>query len=335
MVTIKMIAEKAGVSIATVSRVLNNDKTMSVNPQTRQNIFNIAEELGYTKYKKNLLSKQKRKRIAIMQWYTKAEEFNDLYYYAIRIGIERKAMELGYDIVRLFHKDNLDQLQGVDGIIAVGKYSKKQIKQFESFSDHLVFVDSDTLNDGHSCVTTDFKHAVYNSLDHFIENGLTKIGILVGEERTEDREEMLIDPRFSAFKQYLTAKKLYRSDYVFIGHFSIEDGYRLMKEAIVSQEQDFPQAFFIASDTMAIGALRALQEAGYRVPEDVSLISFNDTPIAKQVYPALSCVTVFTEEMGMAAMDTLDRHLHSFAPQVPTMLQLATSLTLRESSKNK
>lgn len=334
MVTIKMIAEKAGVSIATVSRVLNNDKTMSVNPQTRQNIFDIAEELGYTKYKKNLLSKKKRKRVAIMQWYTKIEEFNDLYYYAIRIGIERKAMELGYDIVRLFHKDNLDQLQGVDGIIAVGKYSKKQIKQFESFSDHLVFVDSDTLNDGHSCVTTDFKHAVYNSLDHFIENGQTKIGILVGEERTEDREEMLIDPRFSAFKQYLTAKKLYRSDYVFIGQFNIDDGYRLMKEAMDTQANDFPQAFFIASDSMAIGALRALQENGYQVPEDVSLISFNDTPIAKQVYPALSCVTVFTEEMGMAAMDTLDRHIHSFAPQVPTMLQLATSLTLRDSSKN-
>lgn len=329
-----MIAEKAGVSIATVSRVLNKDETMSVNPQTRQNIFDIAEELGYTKYKRNLLSKKKKKRIAIIQWYTKAEEFNDLYYYAIRIGIERRAQELNYEILRIFHDEPLSNVGQVDGIIAIGKYSKKQIKLFEALSDNLIFVDSDTLNDGHSCVTTDFRHAVENALEHFLQQHQTKIGILVGEERTEDREEMLIDPRFSAFKSYLSAKKLYRSDYVFIGQFSTEAGYQLMKQAITELKEELPQAFFIASDAMAIGALRALQEAGLQVPQDVSLISFNDTPIAKQVYPALSCVTVFTEEMGMAAMDTLDRHLHSFAPQIPTMLQLATSLTLRDSSLN-
>lgn len=334
MATIKMISEKAGVSIATVSRVLNNDKTMSVNPETRKTIFDIADQLGYTKYKKNLMAKQERKRLAIIQWYTEAEEFKDLYYYAIRIGIERRAMELDYELIRLFHNDTLEPLKTVDGAIAIGKYSKQQIKQFESLCQHLVFVDSDTLNDGHSCVTTDFKHAVRNVLDHFIQQGQLKIGMLVGEEHTEDKVEILIDPRFSAFKNYLTTKKLYRSDYVFIGQFNADSGYRLMTEALQKQGHDFPQAFFIASDAMAIGALRALQEAGKAVPTEVSLIAFNDTPVAKQVYPALSCVTVFTEEMGIAAMNTLHRNINSFAPQIPALIQLATTLTLRDSSQN-
>ena len=63
-------------------------------------------------------------------------------------------------------------------------------------------------------------------------------------------------------------------------------------------EIDFRQPFFMASDALAVGALRALQEASIPVPDRVSLISFNDTSIAKHVYPPLSTVTVYTEEMG-------------------------------------
>lgn len=93
MATIKDIATKAGVSAATVSRVLNYDETMSVSPDTRNRIFKIAEELNYVKHtqnKKQIKDRPLEKRLAIIQWYTEQEEVHDLYYYAIRLGSKNK-----------------------------------------------------------------------------------------------------------------------------------------------------------------------------------------------------------------------------------------------------
>lgn len=90
MATIKDIAKSAGVSPATVSRVLNHDQSMSVSDETRQKIFDIAEELEYKKTKRRDKRYSQNRRIAIVEWYTEEEELDDLYYYAIRLGVEKK-----------------------------------------------------------------------------------------------------------------------------------------------------------------------------------------------------------------------------------------------------
>ena len=105
-----------------------------------------------------------------------------------------------------------------------------------------------------------------------------------------------------------------------------------MKELIYQQKERMPKALFIASDALAIGALRALQESGIAVPQDVQIISFNDTSIAKYVYPPLSTVTVFTEEMGKQALQMLDQMIKTDESSIPYMIKLSTKLTLRESS---
>ena len=89
----------------------------------------------------------------------------------------------------------------------------------------------------------------------------------------------------------------------------------------------------MASDALAVGAMRALQEASIPIPEQVSLISFNDTSIAKYVYPALSTVTVFTEEMGRQGLNLLHQELTENSLGIPYKITLATKLTLRESSR--
>ena len=334
MATIKDIAERASVSVATVSRVLNNDATMSVSAETRQKIFETADSLGYIKYKRNSASSKFKKRIAVIQWYTEQEESQDLYYYSIRVGIEEQALTLGYDIVRIFNDTPLSNAKNIDGIVAVGKYSYTQIKELEKLSPNLIFVDSDTLNYGHTCITTDFENSVINALDHFITNKQYRIGMLAGEEFTADKKTPLIDPRFYTFKNYLSAQRLYNSKYVYIGKFTTDDGYTLMKQAIVDHKDNLPQAFFIANDALAIGALRALHEANIKVPEQVSIISFNDTAIARQVYPPLSSITVFTEEMGKTAISTLCNILNNNTINIPIMIKLSTKLNLRSSSIN-
>ena len=156
--------------------------------------------------------------------------------------------------------------------------------------------------------------------------------MIAGREETTDGTTSLDDPRLACFCRYLSDKGLYQPAYVKIGKFSSESGYQLMKDMIDQQKEQMPQAFFIASDALAVGALRALQEAGIAVPQDVQIISFNDTSIAKYVYPPLSTVTVFTEEMGKQALQMLDQMIKTDESPIPYMIKLSTKLTLRESS---
>lgn len=333
MVTIKDIAKKAEVSAATVSRVLNQDPKLSVSPETRQKILDVAQSLNYTKHLRSAIAPEKApKTIAIVEWYSEQEELNDLYYYAIRLGVEERAQELGYQIVRAFNNDHYNLDKNLAGLIALGKFSPQQVRELEDLCPTLLFVDSDTLKDGHSCVTTDFDHAVISVLDYFLGKGQSRIGMLAGEEATTDGQLPLIDQRFRTFKNYMTELGLYQPEHVYVGPFSAPSGYQLMSQAITDLGDDLPEAFFIANDTLALGALRALQERQIPVPGRVSLISFNDTPITKQVYPALSSVTVYTSEMGKTAVDMLHQRLETPSHSIPTLVKLATKLTLRDSS---
>ena len=234
--------------------------------------------------------------------------------------------------MRILNNDSLSQLEQIDGIIAIGKFSTKQVKELEQYSPALVFVDSDTLDQGHSCVTTDFEHAVTHVLHHFLQQGIREIGMIAGREETTDGTISLDDPRLACFYRYLSDIGLYQPAYVKVGKFSSESGYQLMKDMIDQQKEQMPKAFFIASDALAVGALRALQEAGIAVPQDVQIISFNDTSIAKYVYPPLSTVTVFTEEMGKQALQMLDQMIKTDESSIPYMIKLSTKLTLRASS---
>ncbi|MFT8949704.1 MAG: LacI family DNA-binding transcriptional regulator [Liquorilactobacillus hordei] len=334
MATIRDIAEKAKVSTATVSRVLNMDSTLSVSEETKARIFEVAESLKYVKTKRMNHRKNTRK-IALVEWYSQKEELDDLYYYSIRAGIEKKAHDLDFEVVRYFQSEFGEKLRDVDGVIAIGKYSKQQQTLMASLNEHLVFVDSNTLNTGFDCVVTDFTNSISELLDHFMSKGQKKIGMLVGEEHTMDMVESLIDPRLIAFKNYLNNYHLYNPKYVYIGKFTADSGYNMMKKAITELQKDLPQAFFAANDSIAIGAMKALKEAEIDVPNQVSVVAFNDTSISKYITPSLSSVHVFTEEMGKLALMLLNTfHIESKDPHPAQMITLATDLVLRDSTIN-
>ena len=125
----------------------------------------------------------------------------------------------------------------------------------------------------------------------------------------------------------------YRDELVFQGSFTAQSGYDLMKELFRIWETNCHQHFLHASDSLAIGALRALQEAGISLPDRVSLISFNDTSLTKQVYPPLSSITVYTEEMGRAGMDILNKEvLHGRKIPSLTMLGNQTDIERKYST---
>ena len=235
--------------------------------------------------------------------------------------------------MRYFNDQPFTLSEEVIGILCIGKFSQDQISSFEEYQKPLVFIDSDTLSLGHTCVITDFENAIKQVIDFYTQHGIKKIGILTGLEVTTDQEELIQDKRLKYYKSYTQEKGIYHEEFVFQGQFSAQSGYDLMKEAIDSLGDKLPPAFFAASDSLAIGALRALQEAGIGLPERVSMISFNDTILTKQVFPPLSSITVYTEEMGRTGMDILNKEvLHG--RKVPSLTMLGTRLTLRESTLN-
>lgn len=334
MATIKDIAHLAQVSSATVSRVLNHDSSMSVSNETKERIFNAAHQLNYQKTGSHTTKKSANKKIAIIEWYTEQQELNDRYYFTLREGIEKRAQALGYSIVRLFHTDPLEKAAACAGILALGKFSTAQIKELGQLSDNIVFVDCDTLFAGYSCVIPDFDNGVASVLAHFKHAGLTKIGMLAGEEHTSDQEESLLDPRFLSFKKMLTTQKEYDRHYVYVGDFTMDSGYQLMQHALADLKNNLPEAFFVANDSLAVGALRALQEKNIKVPEDISIISFNDSSLAKFVYPKLSSVHVPTQQMGATAVELLASQLASPGTEnSPIKITHGVRLVTRDSSK--
>lgn len=327
MATIKDIAQKAGVSPATVSRVLNYDPDLSVSKETEQKVFEIAEALNYTKHK------NKRRESAVLrlvQWYDSEEELADLYYLAIRLGIEKRAEELNIRLI----KEQMSELSDTEtqGTIAVGKFDQAQMKQLKKLNEELLFVDFDGLSLGINSLVVDFSQGVQLIVDQFIKEKHERIGILSGMEYTKGSRHEIDDPRFLVFREYLTRLKLYNEADHLQGAFTIEGGYTAMKTYLESHT-DYPTAFFASSDALAIGAMRAIQGHGLRIPEDISVIGFNDVSVAKYVTPALTTVKVYTEWMGELAVSTILELIQEKAP-VPRKITVGTELILRESTRD-
>ena len=159
----------------------------------------------------------------------------------------------------------------------------------------------------------------------------TNIGYLGGREVYKDQTSEINDPRKISFKQFLSETGLYHEANMYEGKYSVDDGYRLMNQAIKDHKNDLPTAFFAGNDSIAIGALRALHEAGIRVPDEVSIVGINDISISKYMSPPLSTVKVYTELMGETAVDML---LEQFSGrQIPKKVSIATQPKIRKSSK--
>ncbi|MFY4776120.1 LacI family DNA-binding transcriptional regulator [Metabacillus sp. RGM 3146] len=331
MATIKDIAKKAGVSPATVSRVLNEDENLSVAPETRERIFHAAEKLGYEKTKQQMKAKGKTAlNIGFYYWYSQDQEIADPYYLSIRLGIEKACFSRGINLVKLYKTKNTfkTNFNGIlHGVIAAGKYSKADVKQFKQFSPHFVLVDY-FLSSCLDCVVPDFQSAMEQVLDYLLINGHQSIGFIGGREMVGENQPIK-DIREKSFYEYLTLKSLYNPELVHIGRFTAEDGFELMNKALEYSTR--PSAFFIASDSMAIGALRALHEKGIRVPEDISIVGFNDIEMAQHIHPPLTTVKVYTEFMGEAAVDLLLEQIQS-SRSIAKKIVIPCDLVIRESS---
>lgn len=330
MATIKDIAQKANVSAATVSRILNQDDTLSVTGQTRERVLKIAQELNYTKHLKN--NTEKTLSIGIFQWYSVFQELEDPYYQSIRVGIEKYCADHDIHVIRAFHSDcNYPAtLKDLDGLICIGKFNKEQIDTFQNLNQNTIFIDMKTTKIHCNTIILDFYEAVVEALDYLYDLGHRKIAYLGGKEFLSDNS-IYFEERKDAYIRYCQKHSLDYETYLYEESFTAESGYEMTKKLIATG--DLPTAIFAASDPIAIGAMRALYEAGYKIPEDISLVGFDDINIASFSNPPLTTVHAPTEFMGEYAAHyiTLQAKDGDLKYQTPIRLTLPCELMVRES----
>lgn len=176
-------------------------------------------------------------------------------------------------------------------------------------------------------IVMDFRTAVLEGLEYLASLGHTRIGFLGGIEHTSDGE-IYFEQRYHYYQEFCRQKGWDNSRYVRRDQFSVESGYAMMLDLIGAHQ--VPTALFCASDAVAMGALRALHENNYRVPEDVSILGFNNNQNTAYTNPPLTTIYAPARQMGELAAQFITQ----FATKekvYPMQIMLPCSLILRQS----
>ncbi|MFF2449646.1 LacI family DNA-binding transcriptional regulator [Neobacillus sp. NPDC058068] len=326
MATIKDIADLAQVSMATVSRVLNYDETLNVTPETRKRIFEVAEELNYVVTQKK--KTKKKGLIGLYYSYSLEEELLDTYYLSIRVALEKKLESMGMELYNINKDDTKRSISKIDGIICLGTFKKVDIELIKSFEKLSVFVDANPDKNCFDSVIIDFHSATKSALDYLMELGHQNIGFIGGVE-TDMYGNRFKDLREDVFESYLKEKGIFNGDFVKNGGYNPKDGYLILKEMLSADAK--PTAVFVANDTIAVGCYKAAYELGVRIPDDLSIVGFNDVSSAQYMVPPLTTVKLYTEIMGETAVDLLLERIAS-KREICKKVTIHTKLIIRDSA---
>ncbi len=338
MATIKDIAQEAGVSPATVSRVLNNDTSLSVSVETRDRIFSIAERLQYKLSRLRRMKREgemSRSQFGLLMWTSMEEEHQDPYFSAIRNGIEGRCEELGISIVKVFRGSmpkEWQSLDALDGLIVVGTIHADDVLELYNRPDRIVFVNHSIELPEFDTVKLHFEQATRAVVSHLTGLGHQRIGYIGGNDyihRLDQQQEDEVgrESRSVFFERAMSELGLFEERFVKLAEWSPNTGYAAMNQLLA--EKDRPTACFVGSDPIAIGALRALHEHGVSVPEDMAIVGFDDIEVSAYLNPPLSTVRVHTQHMGRSAVQMLLERMDG--REAAVHLTLNTTLIVRGS----
>lgn len=328
MPTIKDVAKLAGVSIATVSRVLNTGQH-PVREKTRRRVLAAIERLGYrpNALARGLLSKRSG-TIGLL-----VPDIANPYYADIVRGIEDTVSPEGYSIIicntdRQPHKVErylaLLQEKQCDGIIFAGggRRGGQRLSTLPDLGIKVVLIGRHDVD--LPAVVVDNHGGAYGATAHLILQGHRGIGFVGGPPESTTTQD-----RQAGFEAALRERGIpldYR--YLRYGDLRPHGGYQAMRELLDLAER--PTAVLIANDLMALGAIKAIREAGLDIPRDVAVVGFDDVPITSYVDPPLSTVAVPMHQLGQEAARTMLGLLGGDGHPPPRTLP--TKLVVRRSS---
>ncbi len=330
MATIRDVAKHAGVAPITVSRVLNNADYVS--PETRSRVEAAAAELNYVP---NMLAHSLRSKstqtIALV-----LADITNPFWTSVARGVEDEASRQGFIVIFCNTDENevkenqyVSMLlrRRVDGVLLVPTSdSGAAVKQLQAQDVEVVILDrrvEDTVVD---LVRGDSLGGAYRLIRHLTALGHTRIALLNGAEKIS----VSLD-RLKGYLQALDEAGIQRDDaLIFYGKFTVASGYAMTQELLAMQPR--PTAIFTANNFIAIGALRALSESGLAVPDDISIVSFDDLPFTYTQDPRITVAAQPAYDLGTIAAQRLLRRITSDDEQPVEEIVVPVELIIRSSA---
>ncbi|MCV9961795.1 LacI family transcriptional regulator [Pararhizobium sp. BT-229] len=300
--TVKDVARDAGVSVGTVSRVLAKNET--VNPAIRQRVEEVIERLGY---RPNSLGRSLRLNKSDIIGLV-IPDITNPFFAELAKHLETLASAAGYSVLLAnTHEDPKAERKQVQSLlgrapagIVIAPVSGSLVG--EILPDGVVSVAIDRGLTGHSLVATDNFEGGRLAASHLLELGHRRIGYISGPSTTDVSIQRLngfrgrIEETFSNQSQHVVELT------VLEGNFDYKSGEAIGRQLLLGDIKQRPTAIATANDQQAIGLLRASRDLGIRVPEDLSIVGFDDIPLASLVLPRLTTVRQPLEEMAEIAV---------------------------------
>ncbi|MFC5401532.1 LacI family DNA-binding transcriptional regulator [Cohnella soli] len=303
-VKIKDVAKMAGVSVTTVSRVLNGEKY--VKDDLKEKVNKVIEELGYAPSQiARSLVRKKTNLIGVI-----VPDLTSSFYSTILSSIEDRASVNGYnllvcniseDIDKEYKYLNVFQEMRVEGIIIMHEKINEQIRAFiHKINTPVIFSSVKPMDQKFVSVIIDDYEAAYEATRYLIELGHEAIGFIGGDMRDITSGQN----RYSGYRNAMSdrGKKLV-FEHIRFGDYKVQSGYDQMKEMLSAGNR--PSAVFAVSDDMAVGAMNCIRDHHLRVPEDIAVIGFDGSQLTELVRPTLTSMEQPIHEMGRVTMDVL------------------------------
>lgn len=329
--TMRDVARKAGVSIKTVSRVVNNQGEIS--GETRQRVLDTIEELGYRPSKlARALVTQRTDTIGLI-----VSDITNPFFSEFACGVLDTAQAEGYDVFLCNSgarvKPEIRALysladHNVDGIIIFPSWrNKEKLKAFAERRRPIVVVNrAFGEHPGIGQVFMDTRHGARLAVDHLVSKGHTAIGMLAGYVALPE-----VFQRVRGFREAIVAHGLPVVDEWIVSVIPpvVEQGRIAARELLIEHPQ--VTAIFAYNDLLAVGAIQACHELGRRVPEDCAIVGFDDIQLAALVTPPLTTIRVDKHELGRQAVTLLVEMLDASEIRFPP-IYIDVELVIRESA---
>jgi LacI family transcriptional regulator len=328
MATIKDVAKLSGVAVSTASYALNN--STKVSEETRQKVLAAAKQLNYQK--NGLASDLKRtstNTIALI-----LSDLSGPYYSELIKGVQDVASTNGYDLIACSSIGGAQSTavkflreKRVDGVIILAhNIDDETILESSREGFPIVVLDRSVQSEHVVQIEVDNEHGALMATEHLIQKGSRDIAYVSGPYNSHDNEL-----RFKGYRAALEKHGIeYRPKWKVSGGFTREGGYQATKMIIA--QKDVPHAIFYANDEMAIGGIQALNEKKISVPDDISIIGFDDIQLSEYVSPPLTTMRQPKYEAGALAVHLIFQVLSK--EKVDQNYKLTTELIERKSVKD-
>lgn len=331
MVTIKDVAKEAGVAISTVSNVLNNVDIVS--PETKKKVLETVERMNYVpNMNAKFLKSNKKNTIGLFLSSIQGDYYRMLMQ-AVHLQCKLKNYLLNIYISNENTSEEIYSMiisSGVEGAIVLNeRLSDEYIDRLTKAKMPIVYIDREIANNYMSSVIIDNAEGTTIALEYLIKQGHRRIGFLHGIYNYDD------DTRYSAYLNVLNKYSLPVDENIILrGYFEELLAYSEMRVMLL-KGVELPDAFFCANDEMAWGCIRALTEVGIKVPDQVSVIGFDDHSSSKYFTPPVTTVRSPVTELGNTSATELFRLMHEEGQSGGIITRLSPSLVIRDSCKLK